>query len=160
MRRVGRRVGVRMRLLCALGSAVGIVFSAAASPALADEEHEQVWVSVWPVSGPPDSELEVSGSGFWEHEEVKVYFGHSLQFFVTADGEGEFWGVGFKLHAHGPGAKMVTAVGQDSGRSAQTPFMIHTTWPGFGPDNEHSEDRSVFGGAPDLGRGRPWQQFA
>jgi hypothetical protein len=55
------------------------------------------------------------------------------------------------MHEHGPGAKVVTAVGQDSGRSAQTQFMIHTTWPGFGPDSEHSGDRSAFGGAPDLG---------
>jgi outer membrane protein assembly factor BamB len=86
------------------------------------------------TSGPPTSQVTVSGSGFAAHELVDIYFGTTDEALASTNGKGRFSGIAIGVPASAaPGVSYVSAEGRRSGLGAQAPFLVNTDWdqPGF-----------------------------
>jgi outer membrane protein assembly factor BamB len=90
-------------------------------------------VSVSPVSGPPGTQVAVTGSGFRADEEVDLYVGTADQVLVASNGAGNISYAGLVIPASAqPGDAWVSAVGRSSGDAAQVSFLVQASWPEFG----------------------------
>jgi hypothetical protein len=110
------------RIVCAAGVAVGLAAVPVAT-AQADAGTEDC-LFVRPFVGPPTSQLNISGCGFWPGEGVEVYLGSSLRARTTTDGRGNFFTTLNVPADSGIGYQNVTAVGLASGRFARTTFLV------------------------------------
>jgi hypothetical protein len=91
-----------------------------ATPAQATED----CLFVRPFVGPPTSQLNVFGCGFWPRESVEVYLGSSLRARAWTNGWGQF-STTLNVPADASiGSQNVTAVGLSSGRFARTTFLV------------------------------------
>lgn len=90
-------------------------------------------VSLSAASGPPTSEVLVSGSGYEPYAEVDIYFDTKNEAKAIADGSGSF--AQFAIRAPGsalPGSHWVSAVQRSGDVGAQAPFLVNTDWDQFG----------------------------
>src|SRR5439155_7399452 len=89
--------------------------------------------------GPPKARFTADGSGFGANEAVDVYFDTKDLALVSTDGAGSFGAVKITVpRTTEPGTHWVTAVGRESGRSAQTDFLVRTDWAQFQWSTQHS----------------------
>jgi hypothetical protein len=90
-------------------------------------------------SGPPTSQILVSGSGFEPNVGVDIYFDTKDEALVVTNGKGEFNNAG--IHAPRsarPGKHWVTALERNNDKGAQEPFLVQTNWSEFrfGPEGK------------------------
>ena len=77
--------------------------------------------------GPPTRNFEVTGSGFGQTEVVDLYFDSTDTALAVTDPSGSFTSPKITVPASAlPGDHWVSAVGRDSGYTAQTTFKVHT----------------------------------
>jgi hypothetical protein len=89
-------------------------------------------IKLSPQSGPPSSQVTVSGSGFGHREVVDISFDATGDAHVTTGTSGSFHGVKVGEPASAlPGAHQVVAAGQRTGRKAHATFTVSTNWPEF-----------------------------
>ena len=83
-------------------------------------------------SGPPTSEILVSGRGFEPNVGVDIFFDTKDNALVVTNGKGEFSDAGIHAPrgAH-PGEHWVTALERNNDKGAQTPFLVRTNWSQF-----------------------------
>jgi outer membrane protein assembly factor BamB len=89
-------------------------------------------------SGPPTSQILVSGQGFKPNVAVDIYFDTKDEALVITNGKGKFEKA--KIHAlrnARPGRHWVTAVGRNKHKEAQQPFLVRTNWSEFQFDSAH-----------------------
>ena len=90
-------------------------------------------------TGPPTSEILVSGSGFEPSVGVDIYFDTKDEALVVTDGKGEFNdAVVYALRSALPGKHWVTAREHNSDMGDQESFVVYTNWPQFGFAYEHN----------------------
>ena len=95
-------------------------------------------VSLSLTSGPPTSQLLVSGSGFTPYAEIDIYFDSQDEAKATANGSGSFSNISIQAPASAlPGRHRVKAVQRSGGASAQAPFLVNTSWSQFGFRPDH-----------------------
>jgi hypothetical protein len=83
-------------------------------------------------SGPPTSQLLVSGRGFEPDVGVDIYFDTKGEALVVTNSKGEFKDA--KAHAPRsarPGQHWVTALERNNDKGAQKPFLVQTNWSQF-----------------------------
>jgi len=83
-------------------------------------------------SGPPTSQILVSGRGFEPNVGVDIYFDTKDESLVVTNGKGEFKDA--KAHAPRsarPGQHWVTALERNNDKGAQKPFLVQTDWTQF-----------------------------
>ena len=91
-----------------------------------------------PTSGPPGSQLSVSGTGFAKEEAIDIYFDTTDEALASANAQGAFTGINIQIPATAvPGNHTITAIGRHSGISAQTPFLVQTNWNEFRGTPQH-----------------------
>jgi outer membrane protein assembly factor BamB len=79
--------------------------------------------------GHPTIATQVSGSGFTANEAVDVYFDTTDEFLTTADSTGAFPNHELDVPKDAlPGSHWITAVGRQTGDSAQQLFAVRTDW--------------------------------
>jgi outer membrane protein assembly factor BamB len=89
-------------------------------------------------SGPPTSQLLVSGRGFEPNVGVDIYFDTKDEALVVTNSKGEFKDA--KAHAPRsarPGQHWVTALERNNDKGAQKPFLVQTDWSQFRFSPEH-----------------------
>ena len=89
-------------------------------------------ISLSKKSGPPTSQILVSGRGFKPNVGVDVYFDTKDEALVVTNGKGEFEAA--KIHAPRsarPGEHWVTALERNNNRGAQKSFLVRTNWREF-----------------------------
>jgi outer membrane protein assembly factor BamB len=119
-------------------SALGRVTSRAAQTGFAVTAPPAPVTTLTPSSGPPKSRLTVAGSGFGPNESVDLYFDTTDLALVSTNGSGGFSGIKLDVPASAlPGEHWVTASGRQSGRSAQTQFLVRTNWASFRNGSNH-----------------------
>jgi len=91
-------------------------------------------------SGPPTTNLSVSGSGFPASTEVEIYFDTTYLALAVTNGTGSFSGIKIRVPASAlPGTNWVTAgVAIVTGDAAQAPFTVLTNWAQFHFAANHS----------------------
>ena len=83
-------------------------------------------------SGPPTSQILVSGRGFEPNVGVDIYFDTKDEALVVTNSRGEFKAA--KAHAPRsarPGQHWVTALERNNDKGAQKPFLVQTNWSQF-----------------------------
>jgi len=83
-------------------------------------------------TGPPTSQILVSGRGFEPNVGVDIYFDTKDEVLVVTDGQGRFEKA--KVYAPKqarPGQHWVTALERNNDKGAQQPFLVQTDWPQF-----------------------------
>jgi outer membrane protein assembly factor BamB len=111
-------------LLCSM--AAGAAAASGASLALA------------PSAGPPKTVVKASGQRFGAGETVALAFDGKKVATATADGGGSFAAKLTVPKGAPPGAHVVAATGQTSGRAAHASFTVRTDWPQFRFDDRHT----------------------
>jgi len=84
------------------------------------------------TSGPPTSQILVSGRGFEPNVGVDIYFGIKDEALVVTNSKGEFKNA--KAHAPRsarPGQHWITALERNNDKGAQEPFLVRTDWGQF-----------------------------
>src|SRR5438874_318645 len=95
-------------------------------------------ITLSPKSGPPTSIVKVSGTNFGASEIVSITFDTTQLATITTSTTGAF-SLKIPVPASAqPGNHRVQAIGQSSGLSAQTTFLVQTNWPMFGFDPRHT----------------------
>jgi outer membrane protein assembly factor BamB len=90
-------------------------------------------VSLSAASGPPTSEVLVSGSGYEPYSEVDIYFDTRNEAKAIADGAGSFSQFAIRAPVSAlPGEHWVSAVQGSGDIGAQAPFVVNTDWSQFG----------------------------
>jgi len=97
-------------------------------------------ISLSITSGPPTSLVNVTGSGFGVYETVELSFDSHPISAATTNSSGAFTKKITIPAAALPGVHTIQAVGQESGLSAQAPFLVQTNWPMFGFFSTHAHD--------------------
>lgn len=118
------RLGLRCLLVALALLAPVLVVGTQAVPAQA----ATAAIKIKPPSGPPTTKVSVSGTGFGTTEAVVVDFGTTKVASATTTSTGAF-STSFKVPAAAqPGSDPVTAIGQTSGDTATTHFLVRTNW--------------------------------
>jgi outer membrane protein assembly factor BamB len=109
--------------VCLLGTAIlfltGFCFS-------------QPAISLSPSSGPPTTNLRVSGSGFAPNAKIDIYFGTQDEAVAMTNGSGSFSQIAIPAPASAlPGAHWVSAVERSGHSGAQATFLVSTSWKQF-----------------------------
>jgi outer membrane protein assembly factor BamB len=96
-------------------------------------------ISLSVTSGPPTTNLKVSGTGFGPNETITISFDKpQTQVTAQTDSTGAFPATAFTIPAAAqPGPHTITATGTTSD-SAQATFTVRTNWSLFGFDSSHS----------------------
>jgi eukaryotic-like serine/threonine-protein kinase len=92
-------------------------------------------------TGPPTSQILVSGTGFEPNVGVDIYFDTKDEVLVVTDGRGRFEKAkGYAPKQARPGQHWVTALERNNDKGAQMPFLVQTDWSQFrfGPEREGS----------------------
>jgi outer membrane protein assembly factor BamB len=90
-------------------------------------------------SGPPTSNVLVSGSGFSAYAAIDIYFDTTDKALASADASGAFSKIPIEVPASAlPGEHWVTAVQRSNDESTQTAYKVNTHWLEFGftPDGK------------------------
>lgn len=95
-------------------------------------------IALDPTSGPPTAAVEVTGQGFAVAETVALTMGPVSVGSAATDGSGSFVTTITVPAAARPGSRLVNAVGETSGLTAQAPFLVRTDWTQFGFDDDHT----------------------
>jgi outer membrane protein assembly factor BamB len=83
-------------------------------------------------TGPPTSQILVSGRGFEPNVGVDIYFDTKDEVLVVTDGQGRFEKAkGYAPKQARPGQHWVTALERNNDKGAQMPFLVQTDWPQF-----------------------------
>ncbi len=113
------RTGMQVCLVCiAVFLLVGFRFSQSA-------------ISLSPTSGPPTTNLQVSGSGFAANAKVDIFFGTEDKALAIADGSGSFSQIMQVPASALPGTHWLSAVQRSGHNRAQVRFEVHTNWDEF-----------------------------
>ena len=89
-------------------------------------------VGLSPASGPPTTNVIVSGSGYAPGMLIDIYFGATDEVLAVSSASGEF---AIALHVPAvaqPGIHWVTAAARRTGIAAQEAFLVQTNWPEIG----------------------------
>lgn len=90
-------------------------------------------VSLSAASGPPTSQVLVSGSGYEPNAEIDIYFDTKDEAKAIADGSGSFSQFSIQAPRSAvPGSHWVSAVQGSGDVGAQAPFVVNTDWSQFG----------------------------
>jgi outer membrane protein assembly factor BamB len=85
------------------------------------------------TSGPPTTNLTVSGTGFADSSLIDIYFDTIDMVLAASSATGGFSGIALQIpSAAQPGTHWVTAVVRSSGSAAQKSFLVQTNWTEFG----------------------------
>jgi outer membrane protein assembly factor BamB len=96
-------------------------------------------VSLSPKSGPPTSNIQVSGKGFKPYDAIDIYFDAWDAGLAVADGSGTFSEVSIQATVSAnPGRHWVSAVQRSGHAGDQVPFMVNTNWNQFQFSPSHS----------------------
>jgi hypothetical protein len=90
-------------------------------------------------SGPPTSQVLVSGRGFEPNAEVDIYFDTKDEALVVTNSKGEFEDAkAYAPRSAHPGKHWITALDRNNDKGAQEPFLVQTDWSQFhfAPDHE------------------------
>ena len=90
------------------------------------------YITLSKKSGPPTSQILVSGRGFEPNVGVDIYFDTKDEALVVTNSKGEFKHA--KAHAPRsarPGQHWVTALERNNDKGAQKPFLVQTNWSQF-----------------------------
>ena len=108
--------------------AAGSISAAAAAPG----------ITLSPKTGPPTSQVMVSGTGFGAFEAVDIYFDTTDEALASTGADGSFSGITISVPGSAvPGTHFITGVGRHSGLSAQAPFKVNANWLQFRFANKH-----------------------
>jgi hypothetical protein len=89
-------------------------------------------ISLSPKSGPPTSNILVSGKGFKPYDAVDLYFDTVDKGLAVADGSGAFSKISIIAPASvTPGKHWVSAVQRSGDAGDQVPFTVNTNWSQF-----------------------------
>ncbi len=100
---------------------VGVVAAAAAS------------LKLTPGSGPPGTDVTVTGSGFGAHEAVDVYLDTTARQIAVTNASGHFPGVVVTIPGSAlPGTHWISAVGRTSDVAFQKKFVVQSSWTQMG----------------------------
>src|SRR5579885_2854827 len=94
-------------------------------------------VNLSPRTGPPTTNLQVSGSGFTPYSQIDIYFDTKDDALAVADASGSFSKINITAPGSAlPGTHWVSAVQRSNYTGAQAPFWVHTDWSqvGFVPN--------------------------
>ncbi len=92
-------------------------------------------------TGPPTTNIFVSGSGFAAYAAIDIYFDTTDEALASANGSGAFSKIEIQVPSSAlPGTHWVTAVQRLNDNSAQAPFKVNTNWveEGFTPKGDRS----------------------
>jgi outer membrane protein assembly factor BamB len=90
-------------------------------------------------SGPPTSQILVSGRGFEPNVGVDIFFDTKDKALVVTNDKGEFDKAGIQVpRSARPGKYWVSAIERNNDKGAQEPFLVRTDWPTFGFNDHHS----------------------
>ena len=96
-------------------------------------------IKVSPKSSSPVSEIAVHGQGFGRSEQVAIFFDSVGLANITANTSGNLPESKLLIPSDAiPGLHVIKAIGQKSGRSAQTDINVNTDWTQYGFDVMHS----------------------
>ena len=96
-------------------------------------------VSLAPKSGPPTSNILVSGKGFKPYDAIDIYFDTTDKALAVADGMGAFSKIAIKAPAAAsPGKHWVSAVQRSGHVGDQVVFNVNTNWSQFHFSASHS----------------------
>jgi hypothetical protein len=110
-------------MLCAMGVAVGIaVTPVATTPALAGGTEDCIFLH--PFVGPPTSQVDVNGCGFWANEDIEILLSTVIRARTVANGKGEFVATFNVPGDESLGYRTVTATGLSSGKFARANFLV------------------------------------
>ncbi len=88
-------------------------------------------------SGPPTSQILVSGRGFEPNVGVDIYFETKDQALVITNGKGEFDNAkAYAPRSARPGKHWVTALERNNDKGAQEAFLVQTNWSQFHFDSD------------------------
>jgi eukaryotic-like serine/threonine-protein kinase len=96
-------------------------------------------VKLSPKSGPPTSNVLVSGSGFGAYAAIDIYLGSTDVALALANSSGAFSNIEIQIPASAlPGDDWVSAVQRSTDTGAQVAFLVETNWAEFGftPENQ------------------------
>jgi hypothetical protein len=89
-------------------------------------------VGLSPSSGPPTTNVLVSGSGFAASAAIDIYFDTTDLALAVTGSTGSFSKIAIQVPASAlPGTHTVTAVARSSGAAAQKTFLVQTNWSQF-----------------------------
>ncbi len=104
----------------------------------------QAKVSLSPLSGPPTTNVLVSGSGFAASAAIDIYFDTTDLALAVTGSTGSFSKIAIQVPASAlPGTHTVTAVARSSGAAAQKAFLVRTNWAQFRFTPRH-KSRNLF----------------
>jgi outer membrane protein assembly factor BamB len=116
---------------------LGLILLAAILPILpAQAAKPSGKISLSTSASPPSGTVLVTGTaGFTNGETVDLFFDSSDQGIAQATGAGRFPATGLQVPTRAvPGTHWITAIGRQSGRSAQVPLTVRTDWTSAGFD--------------------------
>jgi hypothetical protein len=89
-------------------------------------------------SGPPTSQILVSGRGFEPNVGVDIFFDTKEKALVVTNGKGDFREAGiYAPRSASPGEHWITALERNSDRGSQAPFLVRTNWSQFQFSPDH-----------------------
>ena len=92
----------------------------------------QPTVTLSAKSGPPTTDILVSGTGFPASTAVEIYFGITEFALAATNSTGSFSRIQIQVPASTPpGIEWITTVVDVTGEAAQAPFKVQTNWPQF-----------------------------
>jgi outer membrane protein assembly factor BamB len=93
-------------------------------------------ISLSRASGPPTTQLRVSGTGFAPYAKIDLYFGTKDSALAMADRAGSFSQIAIAAPASAlPGTHWVSAVERSGHAGAQAKFLVSTSWTEFHRQN-------------------------
>lgn len=126
------------RILLALSLCLTIIFALNTTYPLTSALAASSTITLSPRVGPPTTKVKISGAGFGNREKVIISFDTSqLRSIMTTLSGTYVTSIAIPASAS-PGAHSIESVGQTSGLTAQTTFLVQTNWPQFGFDSSHT----------------------
>jgi len=102
------------------------------SALLSGVSHAAPCITISKKSGPPTSQILVSGRGFESNVGVDIYFDTKDEALVVTNGKGEFKDAkAYAPRSARPGQHWVTALERNNDKGAQKPFLVQTDWAQF-----------------------------
>jgi len=116
-------------------------------------------ISLSPIVGPPTTQTTVSGGSFGMNETVDIYF-DTTDLVLASTNVFDAFSETLQVPATAvPGEHWITAVGRESGLSAQAPFTVQTNWAQFRYGPRHSgynPYENVLNSTSVSGLGQAW----
>lgn len=96
----------------------------------------QAAISLSPASGPPTTNMRISGRGFTPHTKIDLYFDSQDEAVAIADGSGSFSQIALSAPASAlPGTHWVSAVERSGLAGSQVAFTVQSDWTEFHKQN-------------------------